>query len=236
MSKLLQLRNDKPFQIRNKANDSAEIILYAAIGSFWGDSISANDFSKELKALPDTVKNIDVRINSPGGDVFDGISIYNRLKQHKAKKTVYIDGMAYSIASIIALAGDEIVMGEGTEFMIHLPWTWAGGNKNELMDTVNRLEDIEDQMVNIYHKRTKLDKAEIRNLMTKETFMNPEEAISLGFADKTMDSEKALMVAASVEKAFWIRGRPKSLATNTEIVKNKLKTLSKDIGKILDRK
>ena len=103
MGKLLQL-NNKPFQIRvKKDSKKAEINLYATIGSsFWEDSISAKQFSDELKNIGD-VEEITLRVNSPGGDVFDGLTIYNRLKQHKAKIIVYVDGMAASIASIIFL-------------------------------------------------------------------------------------------------------------------------------------
>ena len=101
----------KPLQIRSESATKAEIIIYAPIGqSFWEESVSAKDFSDQLNKLEPTVNEISVRINSPGGDVFDGIAIYNRLKQHKAKKIIYIDGLAASIASIIALAGDEIII------------------------------------------------------------------------------------------------------------------------------
>ena len=107
---LAGVKSGSPLRIVSKSETDAEIILYAAIGfDYWGDGsyISAKTFSDELKKLPSTTENLVVRINSPGGDVFEGIAIYNRLKQFKAKKkTVYIDGLAASIASIIALGGD----------------------------------------------------------------------------------------------------------------------------------
>ena len=154
MPKLLNLAGNRagtPLKILNKSATEAEIVIYSQIGTdFWGEGVSAKSFSEEMKKLSDTVSTINVRINSPGGDVFDGITIYNRLKQHKAKKIVHIDGLAASIASIIALAGDEVHMGEGALYMVHLPWTWAVGNRSDLDNTVNRLMDVEEQMLVIY--------------------------------------------------------------------------------------
>lgn len=235
MSKLLQLRTNKAFEIKCAKNDRAEVLIYGAIGNFWGDSISAKDFTKALKDLPDTVTNLDIRINSPGGDVFDGFSIFNVLKRHKAKKTIYIDGMAFSIASIIALAGDEIIMGEGAQFMIHLPWTYAAGNKIELMTTIERLESIEDELVGIYHRKTKIDKNELRDLMAKETYFTASEAVDMGFADRAMEDDEALNFAAcSIEKAHWIRNKPK-MENNACKVKNKIEDLRKNIEGYLAR-
>src|SRR5690606_2669129 len=143
----------------------AEIIIYAGIGQdFWGDGsmVSAKNFSDELKKISDGVKTLNIRLNSPGGDVFDGIAIYNRIVDWKLKKkdrkvNVYIDGCAASIASIIALAGDDVQMGEGALYMIHLPWTFAWGNRMDLDNTINRLMDVEEQMLNIYSKKSGMD-------------------------------------------------------------------------------
>lgn len=236
MSNLLNIRTKKPFEIKcAKDSDRAEVLIYGAIGNFWGDSISAKDFTKALKDLPDSVKNLDIRVNSPGGDVFDGFAIYNVLKRHKAKKTVYIDGMAFSIASIIALAGDEIVMGEGSQYMVHLPWTYAAGNKVELMATIERLESIEDELVGIYHRRTKLDRNEIRDYLAKETFFTASEAVELGFADRAMEDEEHLNIAAcSIDKAYWIRNKPK-MENGSDAIKDKITGLKSNIEGFLAR-
>jgi len=235
MAKLLNFRTKKPFEIKCAAKkDSAEILIYGAIGDFWGDSISAKEFVKAMKELPDTVANLDIRLNSPGGDVFDGFAIYNVLKRHKAKKTVYIDGMAFSIASIIALAGDEIVMGEGAQYMIHLPWTWAAGNKIELMTTIERLESIEEELVGIYHRRTKLDKNELRDLLAKETYLTATEAVDMGFVDRAMESEETLNFAACLDRAHWIKNKPKA-QDNSKLIKDKIANLKKDIEGFLAR-
>ena len=111
MPKILGFKSNgqKPLRVASKSATKAEITLYSAIGEgLWGDSISAKQFSETLNSIDPAVNEITVRINSPGGDVFDGVAIYNRLKQHKAKIIVHIDGLAASIASIIALAGDKI--------------------------------------------------------------------------------------------------------------------------------
>jgi len=232
---LIKINSNKPFEIKNQTNKEADIVLYGSIGeSFWDDSISAKEFHQALKELPSTVETLNVRINSPGGDVFDGITIYNRLKQHKAKKVVYIDGMAASIASIIAMAGDEVIIGEGAQVMIHKPWTMAMGNSLELDSIINRLDDIEEQMLSIYSKRTGLDRSELRSMLAKETWLLSEEAIDLGFADKTMDEDFAIAASWNVEDARWFKSKPKSMQ-QTKYVKNKLEELRKNIEGFIAR-
>lgn len=196
-----------PLRIEAKENNKAEIVIYAPIGaSFWEESITAKQFHDELKKIPDTVKEISVRINSPGGDVFDGITIYNLLKQKKGRKICYIDGVAASIASIIAMAGDEIIMSEGAQFMVHKPWTMTMGNSEDLEKTIQRLDDIEEQMISIYRNKTKLERAEIRDMLRSETWMDSDVAVSKGFATKKIDD--GIKVAASLEKANWIKHKP----------------------------
>jgi len=206
--KILKIASrESVLQVRSKADDKtkAEIIIYGTIGGggFWddGSSVSAKQFSDELKKLDPAVNEITLRLNSPGGNVFDGIAIYNRLKQHKAKKKVYIDGLAASISSVIALAGDEIIIGEGALFMVHLPWTFAMGNRMELDNVVQRLMDIEEQMVGIYAKRSGLDRSEVKALMEAETWMDAEQAIEKGFVDSKV--EESIPIAASVMESKW---------------------------------
>jgi ATP-dependent protease ClpP protease subunit len=226
-----------PLKILNKSATEAEIVIYAAIGQdFWGDgsTVSAKSFSDEIKNIADSVKTINVRINSPGGDVFDGIAIYNRLKQHKAKKIVHIDGLAASIASIIALAGDEIVMGEGALYMMHLPWTLSYGNRMDFDNTVNRLMDIEEQMIGIYAKRSNLDRTEIRAMLEKETWMDAEEAISNGFVDSK--DEVSVPIAASAINSQWITRKPKSYYSESKAASARLEDLKKKIHSRIARK
>lgn len=224
------------FKIQNKSATEAEITIYQAIGAddFFGENLSAKKFSEELKNISDTVKTIHVRINSPGGSVFDGMTIFNRLKQHKAKKIVYIDGLAASIASIIALAGDEIIMGEGALYMIHLPWTWVVGDRIAMENTTNRLMDIEEQMLGIYSKKTKMDRSEIRALLEKETWLDADEAIEMGFADKKM--EESLPIAASVMDSKWFNKKPKSYKSETKVVDDAKNILVEKIKSRIARK
>ncbi len=219
-------RAGSPLKIMNKSATESDIIIYAPIGDdYWGDGsmVSAKNFSKELSAIPDTVNTINVRINSPGGDVFDGIAIYNRLKQHKAKKIVYIDVLAASIASIIALAGDEIKIGEGALYMIHLPWTFAMGDRTDLDNTINRLMDVEEQMLGIYAKRTKLDRSEIRSMLEEETWMDADQAISNKFVDSKV--EETVAIAASAIDSKWIAKKPKMYFSQTDAITEKKNAL-----------
>lgn len=238
MPKILSLAGAKagtPLKIRNKSDTEAEIIIYDQIGADWfGNGITAKSFVDEMKKLPDSVKTLNVRINSPGGDVFDGITIYNRLKQFKGTKKVYIDGIAASIASIIALAGDEIIIGEGAMYMIHLPWTWAVGNRTDLDETVNRLMDIEEQMLSIYAKRSNLDKNEIRALLVKESWMGADEAIEKGFVDKKV--EETMPIAASAMSSRWINKAPREYFSETRAMQEKIDSVKQKANARLARK
>lgn len=238
--KILNLAGSKagsPLKISNKTATEAEIVIYAGIGTdFWGDGsmISAKNFSDELKKIPDTVNTLHIRMNSPGGDVFDGIAIYNRLKQHKAKKIVYIDGLCASIASVIALAGDEIKIGEGALYMIHLPWTFAFGNRMDFDNTTSRLMDVEEQMLGIYAKRTKMERSEIRSLLEAETWMDAEEAIEKGFVDSKV--EETMPIAASAIDSRWIAKKPKAYFSETKAAQEKISDLKKKLSEKLARK
>ncbi len=234
---IAQLRAKMPskkLSVNMKANSKiAEIIVYGDIGASWfGDSISAKSFSDELAALPKDTEEIHVRINSGGGDVFDGLTIYNRLKQHKAKVTVYIDGLAASIASIIALAGDSVIMGEGAMFMIHKPWTIAYGNSNDFDETSRRLLEVEDQLVNIYLRRSSLTREEVKSMLKAETWMDAQEAKKHGFVDELQEDE--FPIAASTLDKVWIAKAPKRLASSLEgDVRKEADALQAKIDKIL---
>lgn len=226
-----------PLKILNKTATEAEIIIYAGIGqSWWGEDtmISAKQFSDELKKIPETVNTLNVRINSPGGDVFDGIAIYNRLKQHKAKKVIYIDGLAASIASIIALAGDEIKMGEGALYMIHLPWTFAVGDRTDLDNTVSRLMDIEEQMLGIYSRKTKMDKSELRPLLEAETWMSADEALEKGFVNEKLEDTVAI-AASAIKNSQWIAKKPVKFFSDTEAAQSKISEMKNKISSRLTR-
>lgn len=177
--------------------NNAELMLYGEISdtSWWGDEVTPKAFKAELDALGD-IEQIDIYINSGGGDVFAGEAIYNMLRRHNARKIVHIDGLAASIASIIAMAGDEIVMPENAMLMIHEAWTITGGNKRDLRGMADTLERLDGALCGIYVARTGKAEDEIMQMMESETWMTAHEAVDAGFAD-TLESNKK--IAASVE-------------------------------------
>lgn len=231
MGNLIDLKNleKKPFKITNKTETVAEILLYGAIGeSFWSDSVSAKDFKQALKDMPDTTKEIQLRVNSPGGSVFEGMSIYEliRAEKKKGKKVVaYIDGLAASIASVIILAADEIVVGDGSLVMIHKPSVGAWGDTREFERMINILDKIEDQMVTIYANKTGLSRVEVANLLAAETWMTSDEAIEKGFVDSKFTDSDNLNIAASSEmimKSTHFNKKPQMKTTMDSVVKAKL--------------
>lgn len=198
-------------EVINKDDENYELIIYGAIGeSYYSDStVSAKKFLEELKKIPNNAKEIVLRINSPGGSVFDGMTIYERLKQHKAKIKVYIDGIAASIASIIAMAGDEISIGEGGMVMIHLPMSGVYGNKIDMEKTIEILEKIESQMIGIYSRKSGQTSAKISKMLMDETWMTSDEAVEMGFATKKISVKNSMRLAASMlEKNEYFKKRP----------------------------
>lgn len=162
----------------------AKLIIYGDIGESWWDdnSTSANDIENALKSID--ANEIHVHINSLGGDVFDGIAIYNLLKNHDAKVIIHIDGVAASAASLIAMSGDEVIMNTGSMIMIHEASTWVWGTKTDIQKTLNALEGIDKSIANIYMTRFKGEKEDVEKLIVAETWFTDEEAVELGFADK----------------------------------------------------
>lgn len=174
------------FQARG---NRGEIWLYEQIGaSFWGDGITSKSFQKELTALG-KVTNIDLRINSPGGDVFDGFAIYNMLAQHPATIDVYVDGVAASIASIIAMAGDNIKMAKNSLMMIHNPQGVAIGDENEMDRVKALLQQVKGNLTATYVDRTKNKAADVANWMDDETWFTAESAVEHGFADSVISAQ-----------------------------------------------
>ena len=173
----------KWFEIINKA-DKAEIWIYEQIGEdFWtGGGVTAKNFQKELAGIK--ASQIDLHINSPGGEVFDGITIYNLIKQHPANVTAHIDGLAASIASVIALAGDTVIMAENALFMIHNPWGFAMGDATEMRKTADLLDKIGGSLVAAYASKSGKPDDEISALMDSETWMTAQEAKDAGFIDE----------------------------------------------------
>ena len=140
-----------------------------------------NAFRKELANYKDN--DITVWVNSPGGDVFAGATIYNALKEHKGKVTVKVDSQAMSIASVIAMAGDEVLMSPVAVFMIHNPWSGVRGDMHDMRKMADVLDTIKETLINAYVSKTGKSKAEISKLMDDETWLSAEKAQNMGFAD-----------------------------------------------------
>lgn len=175
--------NQNWYEFKALENGATEIYVYDEIG-FWG--ITAKDFARDLKEL-DPKGEINLRINSPGGSVTDGIAIYNLLKNHKAKVNTFVDGLAASMASVIAMAGDTITMPENALMMIHNPWGGAMGDADELRKTADVLDKMKTALVSAYVNKTGLADTEIAALMTAETWMTGAEALEKGFATQITD-------------------------------------------------
>ena len=173
-------------------NDSSELVLDGVIASesWYGDEVTPQLFRDELAQHNG---DLTIVINSPGGDVFAGVAIYNALKNRDGgKTTVRVDGVAASIASVIAMAGDTIKMSLGSTMMIHKPWSMAVGDATELAKTIELLDKLEGSIVDIYADRTGLDKDEIVKLLAAETWLTSEEAVALGFADEAPEKRASL--------------------------------------------
>ena len=178
--------NKKWFNIQGKATDAvAEVYIFDEIGAY---GITAQDFISEMKEYKDTPVNL--RINCIGGDVFDGMAMYNIIKKREAKTTAYIEGIAASMGSVIALAADEVVMAENSLFMIHNAWGGAMGEAEDMRKTASILEKISGEIANIYERKTRLSLNRIIEMMDIETWLNAQEAYELGFIDLISDSIK----------------------------------------------
>jgi len=177
---------NKRFEVFNQAeSNEADMFLYGSIGSGWFADISSKDVKAKLDSI--NAKTINVHINSPGGDVFESIAIHNLLKNHKASINVYIDGLAASGASVIAMAADKIIMPRNTMMMIHRAWTFAYGNAAELRKIANDLEKIDTAVTESYTSRFVGERSELERLLDEETWLTAAECKALGFCDEVVD-------------------------------------------------
>lgn len=184
------------FKINNKAG-VGEIYLYDEIG-MWG--ISAADFQKELKVL-DGVDTIKLYINSPGGDVYDGIAIANSLLKHPAKIEGEIDSLCASIATIISTSCDTLTIADNARYMIHNPWTVAFGEAKDFEKAANLLAKVKEDLITTYQRKVDKSDEELSQIMDDETWLSAEEAVEMGFVDSVTEG---LQLAAhyDVQRAF----------------------------------
>lgn len=195
------------------------VSIYDVIGEGWdGGGVTAKRISAALRSIGQ--RDVVVNVNSPGGDFFEGVAIYNLLREHKAKVTVNVLGLAASAASVIAMAGDEINIGDGAFMMIHNAWAVAIGNRHDMAKAAEYLAPFDAEMARVYSDRSGMTTADAAKMMDAETWLNGEQAIEAGLADGTLSggtvaketkgdaSKKALaLVDASLANAGLSRTR-----------------------------
>lgn len=169
-----------------------DILIYSDIGGYY-DGMTGKLFSEELGKVSKTEETVDLRINSMGGSVADGLAIYNLANKFKAQQRAFndkfrlrtiVDGYAYSAGSLIAMAGDEIIMNQGTMMMVHCAWTIVLGNATELMSSAEYMKKLDGNLAAIYMKVTGKDQNKVMALLEAETYMTPEEAVNAKFATR----------------------------------------------------
>jgi ATP-dependent protease ClpP protease subunit len=178
------------YAIQQTADGEAEITLFDEIG-FGGTSAKA--FISDLKKL--SGQRVHLRINSVGGSVVEGTAIYNALRRHKGGLTVHVEALAASMASVVAMAGDEVAIADNALLMIHNPWSMSMGDADDLRKEADVLDKLKSTLVNAYKRKTGMDANEISDMMNEETWLGAEEAVALGFADYIEDGMEA---AASI--------------------------------------
>ena len=156
--------------------------------TWFDDDVSPKEFKRELESV---VGDLTVQINSPGGDVFAAAQMYNMLRSHRGKVTVYVDSLAASAASVVAMAGDEVEISPVGMIMIHNPSTMAWGDHNEMERTIATLNEVKESIINAYQSKTGLSRAELSDMMEQETWMNAHTAVEKGFADRIRGEEKS---------------------------------------------
>ena len=196
-----------------KTEDAAEIHFYGEIasGEAFGDEITPKAFLEDLDEAKGA-KNLDIYINSGGGDVFAGFSIYNMIKRTGIPTTVYVDGLAASAASVVAMAGDRIVMPKNSVMMIHNAWCGGRGNAKDLREQAEKLDRIDGQIAQIYSDRTKKPIEEVKALMEAETWMSADEAFANGFCDEIEENK---MVALALGEEF--KGMYKNMPEDIQV-------------------
>jgi ATP-dependent protease ClpP protease subunit len=180
--------------IQAAVEDDNTISVYDVIGEdFWtGEGVTVKRIDAALRKIGN--RDVVVNINSPGGDVFEGIAIYNRLREHPAKVQVKVMGLAASAASIIAMAGDEVQIGEASFLMIHNAWVMAVGNQFDLREVADFLAPFDEALRDVYVQRTGTDASEVEAMMKAETWISGKKAVETGFADTLLSADETKQV------------------------------------------
>ena len=187
--------------IKAAASEDNTISIFDVIGTdFWtGEGVTAKRIAGALRAIGD--KPVTVLVNSPGGDMFEGLAIYSLLREHPQEVTVKVLGLAASAASIIAMAGDELQIARAGFLMIHNAWIYAAGNRHEFREYADYLEPFDRSMADIYAARTGMEFDEIQKIMDAESWICGSDAIEQGFADALLASDEIETGEASQARA-----------------------------------
>ena len=174
--------------IKAATTDDNTISVFDVIGQdYWGEGITAKRIAGALRAMNGA--DVTVNINSPGGDMFEGLAIYNLLREYEGHVTVKVLGIAASAASIIAMAGDDIQIGRGAFLMIHNCWLYAMGNRHDFAELAQSLEPFDTAMADIYAARSGLDIAAVQKLMDAESYIGGSDAVAKGLADSLLSAD-----------------------------------------------
>lgn len=174
--------------IKAAAADDNSISVFDVIGQdYWGEGITAKRIAGALRSMNGA--DVTVNINSPGGDMFEGLAIYNLLREYEGLVTVKVLGIAASAASIIAMAGDDIQIGRGAFLMIHNCWVYAMGNRHDFAELAQSLEPFDTAMADIYAARSGLDMATVQRLMDAESYIGGSDAVAKGLADSLLSAD-----------------------------------------------
>ena len=224
------------FEIKNLSENTAEIRIYGTITKWaweeYGEVSSAN-FAKELQKLKN-VSHINLRVNSPGGDVFEASAIYNLLKDYakvnNVKITGYIDGLAASAASFLVLCASKVVMGTGALYMIHNPLSSIYGNVEKLKKQIELLDTVKEAILDIYCTKSKLSREEIAEKMNNEKWFRANEALEAGFVDEIVENDNSLENIKNISDDLHIEN-----FIHQDLLKEKLKEIEnmKNIGGII---
>ncbi|BDR82549.1 head maturation protease, ClpP-related [Clostridium tetani] len=223
--------NKKFWEVKNSTENenTGETYIYGDIVSYkWDDTdTTAKSFKEDLDSLGD-IDTLNIYINSPGGSVFQGQAIYNIIKRHKAKINIYVDGVAASIASVIAMAGDTIFMPKNSMMMIHNPWTFAWGNANELRKQADDLDKIRESLIEAYLSKAgdKLSKETLIEIMDNETWLTAQECYDYGLCDELVE-EKEIAASISTELFTKYKNTPRELLNKTLKQKEPIKNTEK---------
>ena len=183
----------------------ADVYIFGDITSWeWLESdVSSYTLSKELNELDTKIETINVHINSYGGEVAEGLAIYNMLRNHKAKVRTYCDGFACSIASVIFMAGEERIMSNASLLMVHNAWMYTAGNANQLRKDADDLEKITQASINAYMQNINITEEKLKELLDDESWILPSEALEMGFATSIVGEKITEKAAASARKALF---------------------------------